>query len=211
VVSNLIDQNPDTFAAVEMHLQDAFATSWGNQRQSFYGVTSIPNLRFDGGPDAWPYTTYAAKLASAQAVPTDVTIELTGQESGTQQFEVRARVCIEPGGADKTMRIFMVHVLDHWPVSPTYSRNTVRLGAVAEDVSLIAGSCGDVTRTFTFDGTSWSNQDNIGIVAWAQQPTANPAPVYQAAQMKWPFPLPAEVFASTFEDGTTDDWSLVEP
>ena len=214
MVSSLVDSHPTTFATVWVHLQDGYQTSWGDQRFfNFYGETTIPNMWLDGvsNPDT-NYGQYAASLNQRLGLGTDVTIDLTGIETGTQQFDVRARVCVEPDGVEKTMRVYMVHALDHWPVAPTWYRNCVRQTVSTADVTVAPGTCEDVTRTFTFDATSWLNQGDIRIVAWAQVPSSSgPAEVYQAAQMSWPFPLPEEVFASDFEDGTTDDWSTVVP
>jgi hypothetical protein len=222
VVSTLIDTYPTTFAVYEMHVSDAFSNTWGNQRAVFYGnlAGGIPWFAYDGLFDGWfcqsgggqGISCYEPNLLQRQPTATDVTIELYGAETGSQTYDVTAHVCIEPGGVDKTMRVYMVHALDHWPATPTYSRNTVREGAATEDVTVAPGACVDVVRTFVFDATSWAQQSDIKIVAWAQTPaTAYPAEVHQAKVMHWPFIPYTDIFADDFEDGTTDAWTEVLP
>jgi len=189
----MIDSYPDTFAGIFIHVSaDGYETEWGDDRgTNFYNIWSdgIPWFAYDGLWDAWPIETYVSKFVTRQTVPTDVTIELEGCESVSQTYDILARVCIEAGGVDKTMRIYMVDTLDHYPALAPYYRNCLRQAATTQDVTVSAGSCADVVRSFTFDATSWANQADIRIIAWAQTPLdAYPAEVHQAAQMGWPFP-----------------------
>jgi hypothetical protein len=214
VVSSLIDANPTTFAVVEIHVSDPpWTATWGTQRALFYGnlADGIPWFAYDGLWDAWPIETYETKLHQRQAVATDVTIDLIASHTGIQTYDVTAHVCVEAGGTGKTMRIYMVEVLDHWPATPTYEHNTLRQGATTQDVTLAASGCADVTRTFVFDATSWAQQSDIKIVAWAQTPaTGWPAEVHQAKVMSWPFPT-REIFADGFESGNVSHWSAAAP
>jgi hypothetical protein len=219
VVSDLIEENPTTFAVYEMHVGDSLPSDWANQRRLFYDDISdgVPWFAYDGMFDAWwpqgggtqGIANYEPNLILRQAIPTDVTIELDGVETGAQTYDVTAHVCVEEGGTGKTMRIYMVHALDHWPATPTYVRNTIRYGVTTEDVTVAAGDCADVTRTFAFDATSWAQQSDIKIVAWAQTPaTSYPAEVHQAKVLGWPFP---SVFADGFDSGGTEGWSFIAP
>ena len=193
MVTGLISSNPDTFAVVSIHVgaQDPYAIPWGEARgEDFYNIWSdgVPWFAYDGLWDAWPIETYGSKLAARQAVPTDVTIDMCGTEVSGSTYDVTADVCLEAGGTGKTMRIYMVQVLDHYPASPTYYRNCLMQGAPTEDITLAPGQCQEVTQTFTFDGTSWADQENIKIIAWAQTPAAAyPAEVHQAKTLHWPF------------------------
>jgi len=38
----MLDNFPDRVAGVQIHIADAYETSWGRDRQAFYGVTAIP-------------------------------------------------------------------------------------------------------------------------------------------------------------------------
>ena len=124
-----------------------------------------------------------------------MTIELFGEHVSGDTYEITAYVCVEPTGAAKTMRIYMVQVLDYWPASPTYHRNGFKQAATTQDITLAPGECLEVVRQFTFDGDSMGDQANIKIIAWAQEPqdTSPPtdrAEVHQSCTMTWPFPPP---------------------
>ena len=210
-----MDTYPTTFAVYQMHVSDPpYNTAWADTRRVFYGNISdgIPWFAYDGLWDAWPIGSYESNLNLRQAVPTDVTIEMYGTESGVQTYDIVAQVCIEPGGIDKTMRVYMIEALDHWPATPVYERNTCRQGATTEDVFVTAGSCATVTRTFVFDAISWAQQNDIKIIAWAQTPSVvYPAEVHQAKVLAWPFTPLTAIFADGFETGTTDAWTSVTP
>jgi hypothetical protein len=216
VVTGLIEEFPDTFAMVEIHAGDgSYNTAWGNQRKTFYSNVHYPDMWMDGvsHPDATT-SQYRPALRARQQIPTDVTIEMTALESGTQTYDVRARVCVEASGTQHTMRIYMVQLLNNWPTSTATHKyhNTVRQGATTEDVTVAPGECADVTRTFVMDAISWNQQADIEVAAWAQVPNNHsPAEVYQAKIMKWPFPLTEDVFADGFDTGDASGWSLVIP
>jgi hypothetical protein len=163
-------------------------------------MPGTPTAWFDGtlwDEGAWDndqqmYDWYLSDYTTCRAAPTDVTVSVTGVQQAGQTFTIRARVCVEAGGVAKTVRIYMAQVLDHWPTTFTYLRNGFKQAATTEDVILAAGECQLVTRTFTFDATSWANQRNIRLIVWAQEPQAdsthaNPATTYQAAVLNWPF------------------------
>lgn len=189
---------PTTFAFVQIHAGDSYATTWGNARMNFYGVGGYPTSWTDGMLEQEGYagyTQYRADYLTRRAVPTYVTIELGGRviNPTTHTYEVGAKVCMEAGGSTTSMKIHIVHVLDYWPNPPTYSRNGFRTSAFAHGsaptITLAPGQCQTVLGTFTFDSTSWSNQSNIKIIAWAQATNSSgPANVYQAGIMTWPFP-----------------------
>jgi len=193
---------PDTFAFVQIHVGDSYSTSWGNSRFSFYAGTGYPMTIFDGvlkHSGSHTYTIYQSEFLSRASVPTDVTIELTGDFVSGQAYEVQANVCVEAGGAERTMRIYMVQVLDYWPASPTYHRNGFKQAADTHgsepDITLAGGECETIVREFTFDADSWADQENIKIVVWAQVPGSPwPKEAYQSAVMAWPFPPSTALF-----------------
>ena len=190
-----MDAYPDTFAFIQIHHGDAYATSWGNSRASFYGLAVYPSSWFDGVTQregAKSYAVYEFDYNNRRAVSTDVTIDLTGQLFSGTTYEIVATVCIEPDGTGKTMRFQLVEVLDYWPEGDTHApRNTFRQAATTQDITLAPGECQEVVKPFTFDATSWARQANIKIVAWAQEPhDVGPAEVHQAAISAYPFEPP---------------------
>ena len=210
---NTLATNYPNFVVVEYHVQDAYAEPWGEARGEFYDIWAlgIPWFAYDGLWDAWPINTYESKLQQRLAVPTDVTLELSGVELAADTWEFTAEVCVEAGGAGKDMRIYMVQALDKYPPTPTYSRNTFQQAASTEDVTVAAGACVEVVRTFTFDALSMATPEEIRVMAWAQAPLPGiPADVHQAAQLKWPF-AEAAMFADGFESGDTAAWSATVP
>jgi hypothetical protein len=133
---------------------------------------------------------YMGSYNTRNNTPTDVTLDLGGAQVSGQTYQISVTVCIEAGGAGKTMRIYVVDVLDGRYDSglPTYSRNSFQQAATPLDVTLSPGECETITRQLTFSSVSWSHQDDIKIIAWAQAPNSSaPANVYQAAVMSWPF------------------------
>jgi len=210
VVNTLITNYP-SFVVVEYHIDDAYATAWGNARADFYGATPLPWFAYDGLWDAWPIELYEANLQQRLAVPTDVTLELSGVELAADTWEFTAEVCVEAGGVGKDMRIYMVQALDKYPPVYSYSRNTFQQAATTEDVTVAAGACVEVVRSFTFGTLSMANPEDIVVMAWAQEPLPGiPAEVHQAAQIPWPF-VEAAMFADGFESGDASAWSAVVP
>lgn len=212
MVNTLVTNYPN-FVVVEYHVQDAYALPWGEARGEFYDIWAlgIPWFAYDGLFDAWPISNYESNLQQRLAVPTDVTLELSGVELATDTWEFTAEVCVEAGGAGKTMRVYMVQALDKYPPVFTYSRNTFQQAAATEDVTVAAGECAEVVRSFTFDALSMATPEEIRVMGWAQAPLDGiPADVYQAAQVAWPFAVPA-MFADGFESGDASAWSGAVP
>jgi len=213
VVSTLIDTYPN-FVVVEYHVSDPpYSLPWGESRGVFYNIwgDGIPWFAYDGLFDAWPIDMYEPNLQTRLAVATDVVLTLSAIEQSADTWQVTAEVCVEASGVEKDMRIYMVQALDKWPSPPSYSRNTFQQAATTEDVTVAAGACVDVVRTFTFDATSMAHQEDIRIAAWAQDPLGGiPAPVHQAAIIEWPFAEPP-FFADGFESGDTSAWSVTVP
>lgn len=191
----MVDTYPETFAFVQFHGGDGYGVPWGNDRFNFYGVQYTPTMWYDGLIErvgAQPYATYQSLFLTRRAIPTDVTIEVAGAQVSGPTYRIQATVCLEAGGTAKTLRLYIVQVLNHWPASPTYSRNGFKQAAATEDITLSPGQCQVVSREITFDEQdSWPNQENIRIIVWAQAPlSSGPAEVYQAAIMPWPFEPP---------------------
>jgi hypothetical protein len=199
----MLESYPTTFTFVEIHIGDAYGTTWGNARHTFYtagnGHTGTPEAWFDGTLECYgaytdlemQYNWYRTQYDQRAGLPPPVIIRLTGEQVSGQTYEVTASLRLHPnwGAMPLTFRFNMVQVLDNWPPDNAYSRNGFKQAATSQDVTLVKGQWAKIERTFTFDSTSWANQDDIKIIAWAQTTaSAAPAEVYNAAQMTWPFP-----------------------
>ncbi len=191
--------NPNTLVFLEVHGDDAYATTWGNNRMSYYGVGGYPATWTDGvieqegvyTNDAQQYNYYLNQYNTRRATTTDVTMQIGGAQASGQTYNIRVLVGLEPAGAAKSMRIHILHALDHWPPDFSYYRNTFRYAATPNyvDVTLLPGQFQMVNASVTFDATSWASQSNIRMIAIAQQISGG-STIYQAAQMGWPFPPP---------------------
>ena len=172
----------------------------------------MPFLGYDGlfnaGSD---WLRYEPELQQRFLDSTDVTLAVSGVEVAADTYDITTEVCIEASGTGKTMRIYTVQVLDHYPRTAAYYRNSFIQAAVEEDVALAAGECTQVSRTFTLGADSMAQIEDVKIVAWAQEPLDfYPAEVHQAIESPWPFIGPA-IFSDGFESGGLAGWSGTNP
>lgn len=215
----MITDYPNTLGTVVYHLNPPLATSFGNMRWGLYTGYYIPHSVHDGLYDAWPYTTYESKFLSRQAVTTDVTIDMTAFGGGETR-QVNATVCIEPGGTSKTMKIWMVQVLDNFG-SSYLTRNAVRAGNAGVEITLAPDECVTVTETFVLGADSLASPGDVKFFAWAQDPVFVQVPdpsmppggyswaeVHQANKALVPF---EGLFIDGFESMDTSAWSSATP
>ncbi len=201
-INRMLNEMPTTFTSVQIHGGDAYAISWGATREAFYGVGGYPTVWFDGQNraqgaytnDTSQYNWFMSIYNTCRARPTDVTLVVGGEPVSGQTYRITARIGVEPTGTAKTVRLYFAHVLDYYPYSADNRyRNCLRTPGVATNVvTLQPGAFQEVSRTFTFDSTSWANQSNIKIIVWAQvNNPSGPAAVHNAYSLNWPFqPLP---------------------
>ena len=200
-----------TFAAIFIHVwDDDYDLPWGNDRTDLYGgcADGIPWFAYDGLFDAWPIASYESNYIARQAVPTDVTIDLFGDAVSADSYDIKATVCVEPGGEQADFTFYTVQVLDHYPDVAPYYRNCFMQAVETEGVTVNPGQCVDIQNTLVFDALNMSRQDDIKIMAWAQTAAVLwPAEVFQAAQMGWPFMSSTDIFEDGLESGDTILWS----
>jgi len=214
-VSDLIDDYQD-FVVIEYHVNDPpYATPWGDARAvDFYDIFSgfLPWFGFDGLFNAgYDWLNYEPQLQQRLTVTTDVTLTISGVEVAADTYDITAEVCVEVGGVGKTMRLYIAQLLDNYPPTELYYRNSFMQAAPTEDVILAAGQCAQVVRTFTFGADSMAQIEDVKIVAWAQEPLDfYPAEVHQAIESPWPFIGPA-IFSDGFESGGVAGWSGTNP
>jgi len=191
---------PGTFTMVE-YVSGFGDSNFRSARASLYGVSGTPTVWFDGslsvvgaGSTSSAYTNYMTAYNSRMATATDVSILLGGTQVEGQTYQITAQVCIDAGGTAKTLRVYMVQVLDYWPGTahtPRYGFvQSATVHASPDIVAVSPGGCASVTHNFTFTGDSWTNQEDIKIVAWAATNTSPYKTIYQAATLHWPFEPP---------------------
>ncbi len=187
---------PDSLAFVQYQIFDDTSTPWGDARWDFYSFQYTPSAVFDGGDfvigsvhdDVQQYNIYRANhLLPDREIPTDVTLHVSATPLFGQTYRVTVAVGLEAGGAAKTVRLFLVQVLDHWPSFKPYHRNGFKQAAPTVDVALIPGDVQTFEVDFEFDADSWAAQQDIKLIAWVAQPyDVGPAVVFQAATRCWP-------------------------
>ncbi len=198
----MLNELPTTFTCLQIHGADAYAISWGSTRETFYGVSGYPTVWFDGQNraegaytnDLSQYNWYMSLYNTCRARPTDVTLEVGGEPVSGQTYRITARIAVEPTGTAKTVKVYFAHVLDYYPYSADNRyRNCLRTpGVTTSVVTLEPGQPQEISKSFTFDATSWANQANIKIIVWAQVNNLYaPAAIHNAYSLNWPFhPLP---------------------
>jgi hypothetical protein len=218
----MIDTYPDTLAFIAINKNDSFQVPWGTMRDNVYDAAWTPFSCHDGLEDAWPISTYETKFLARQAIPTDVTVDVMVFGGGASRT-VMATVCIEAGGAGKSMDVWMAQVLDHYGIV-NFDRNMVRDGSDGVEITLAPGECSTVTESFVLDAQSQASPDNVKYFAWAQDTNWVYDPEVQYISGQWYGAWFAEVFQGgkalapfdgilydDFEDGTTSAWSAVIP
>jgi hypothetical protein len=198
-LSGLMDANPDRFIFVQTHASDAFATTWGNQRMSFYSVPGFPTTWMDGTigrVGQYANSVYINDFNARRNVPTDVTMSLTSEHVDGASFNVGVTVGIEASGTAHTMRVHILQVLDHAPAG-THYRNCFVQNAPVQTITLQPGQSQTLNAAFTMTGTSWTpstNRDELKIIAFAQLANSTgPAAVYQCGQLRWRNLMPTDL------------------
>jgi len=232
VVEDIAEDYPTTFAPITMHVNgDGYETPWGQSRlDSYYNLASAtPSFIVDG---TWICSSadYRYFVEQQLGVPTDMTIDLSANQVSGDTWDVTARICLE-GGGGRQVRIYTAATLDGYPNPPEYSTNVLRQDVVEHTVTVPGGGCQDVISQIKLDSVSMSNQSDVVIVTWAQDPSSSgPATVYQAGIMRWPFPAGPElttieidpasaevelggqvVFTATGKDQFGDPYPLSDP
>lgn len=199
---------PDTFTVVQYHTS-GYATSFGNGRAGFYGVGGIPDAWFDGRVnkggaytnDTQQYNYYMGAYNERIVIDSDLILELGGEEVTAPTYEFSVRVNNTSGDTEWEVTIHMVQVLNGFPASGGYHSHCMVQHVLTQDITLAPGASQTLSDQITLGGgpgwdTSWTNKENVKIIAWAQRPgTSQPKRVHNAVQMDWPFePLPDDEY-----------------
>jgi len=195
----LLDEFPQSFVPLQIHVSDPYQTEWGDARKEYYGVTATPSCWFDGTLScvgAYPTVEqqvewYRSQILARQSVPTEISLEITGEWTAPRTYEALATACRDEGGDPEpmSMRVHLVQALDHWPEAGEDNRYGFKQAAPSKLVYLEPGECRVVKAVFVFDDDSWAAPEKIRLIAWAEEPSdTGPAEVFQAAARDWPFP-----------------------
>jgi thiol-disulfide isomerase/thioredoxin len=189
---NLQQDRPDDVVGIMIHGSDAYSTSWGDSRMSFYGVPGYPTVWADGWSDmvgsygsvGANYTQLNNMVNSCLARSTDVAIDLQGEELSASQYQISGEISVDAGGAGKTIRVQLIQCFNQtdWPESAEMQFHTVRQAASSFDVTLAAGQSHTWDHTFTLSSESLSTPSEVSYICIAQTPNSSgPAQVFNAA------------------------------
>jgi len=210
----LMDEYPDTFFAIQIHGGDSYATTWGDQRQSFYGIPGYPTVWMDGilsqvgsyGSGASNYNNLRSMYLQRQADSTDVTMAMCGDVVDSDTYTVGITVGIESSGSSNTMRVHCAQVLENYPSNPSYSYACF-MQADSQVISLNPGETENVEFTFNLNSASTANLSDVNFIAWAQTPNSSgPAEVHQAEKHSY---NAGDCQIDTFTVGTKGDFATI--
>ncbi|MGD8450806.1 MAG: multiheme c-type cytochrome [Phycisphaerae bacterium] len=220
----LLDTYPDSLAFIQYQIFDAeYSKPWGDNRWAYYEAEYTPAAIFDGTDKLegaiedldQQYTIYRANhFLPERANPTDVTVEFDNVlQLGGPNYLVDVAVSVEPGGVAKTMDVYIVQVLDHWPDTKPYHRNGFKQAAPVEQITVGPGQTGYAQYIFSLDDDSAEREEDVKFIAWAQQPEPGfPAAVYQAAVRVWPLiTIPGDADADGYPDAVDDCPNRYDP
>jgi thiol-disulfide isomerase/thioredoxin len=189
-LSNIMDANPDRFIFIQTHASDAFATTWGNQRMSFYNVPGFPTTWMDGTLQRvgqHSAATYQSDFNTRRNISTDVTMDLSADHRSGSTFSIAIDIGVESGGVARSMRVHILQILDHHPVGSHY-RNCFVQNAPVQTITVQPGQTTRVETEFTLSGSSWvqTARDDVKIIAFVQATNpSGPAAIYQSGQLRW--------------------------
>ncbi len=196
-MNSLLNDYPDSFFGIQLHIGDGYAIGWTGQRANHYNVGGTPTTWFDGvlecvgayTNDTQMYNWYNQQRAIRANVPTDVTIELSAVESAAQTYDITATIGIDAGGVGKELRLHFVEVLDYYPASgDNRYRNCVIEHQAGGVYTLAPGESTTATRTFAITDASWTYREDAKIVVFARVPgTPAPKEIHNVGVLAWPF------------------------
>ena len=180
---NLQQDRPDDLVGLMVHGGDAYTTSWGDSRLSFYSVGGYPTVISDGwdemagsyGSVSANYSQLNSRVNSCLARSTDVSLEMQGEELSGSQYQLSIEAAIDAGGTGKTIRVQLIQCYNqtNWPESNELQFHTVRQHASSFDVTLNPGQSHAWTHTFTLSGESLANPGEVTYICIAQTPSSS--------------------------------------
>ncbi len=195
-----MDNYEDSFAFVQYHLFDGSDHPWSDQRWADFGNPQTPTAVFavidkvEGAVEDTDtqYRIYRTNhFLPRRGLTNDVTLDLDTAEVSPGKYHVSATVGIEAGGTDKTLRVTVVHVLDHWPADPSYQRNGFKGAGPTADITVAAGTTQVVEGEISLDSDQMADPENVKVIAWVQLVTGDGlGEALQAAVRRWPLAPP---------------------
>jgi len=209
----LMDEFPDSMFSMQIHGGDAYATTWGNIRQSFYSVPGYPTVWMSGtynqaGSYGSPNANYQQlrnRYIQLVNQGTDVTINVCGEPVNSNTYNVGATIGIEPDGTSKQMDIHCAQMLKFIP-SGGYNYGCF-MDATNTTINVSAGEFVDVEFTITLNSASASNTEDVVFFVWAQEVSSSgPANIHQVERHIF---NEGDCTIETFTVGPTSDFVTI--
>jgi hypothetical protein len=197
--------------ALQVHTSgDGPITPWGTTRKIFYDVGGIPDVWVDGitqltgsyQNDTQDYNRMLNACNARWQHPTDVTIEVWGDQIDDDLWNFTVKVGLEANGQAKTVHVHLVQVLFDYPYSADGRyNNAVMYGKDMGTMDLEPNETVTLEHEFAFDATSWADKENTRVLAIVQDPASSgPAEVHQAEITFYPFAPPPDSCPWDFDD-----------
>jgi len=204
IMSNLYNANPETFALVQIHINDAYelSSNWDiNRLTQFYQSQYLPTCMFDGREQrigsGWTQVQLNAIYQARRNTPTDVIVTAHASLHEGSVYAVNADVAVESGGAARTMRVYIAQVLDHYPTGSHYRNCLRQIYVHPTTITLNPGEAQTIETSMTFAPVDMGRTQDIRVVAWAQAtgtvwvPGTDNTVVYNADIINYPFVEPS--------------------
>lgn len=187
----LNNMGDDDLGLVQVHISDNVTIQWGTNRANMYGVTAIPTVVLEGQQKWVGYSTQnVAAIQNAinarLAVATDVVIQMGATQIDADSWEVNGTVSLEPTGTAKTVRLWTLQLLNHYPAG-THHHNCLRQAFGGVDIALTPGSSEPFSYTINLAAYDVQHMEDVKITVFAQKPGGYPAEVYNTYVMTYPF------------------------
>jgi len=207
-------------AAIENHNGDAFANTYSNARNSFYGVPGYPTAYFDGGNSVVGgshtqsmYSSYWPKVQQRMNIPSPVTINVWGSHTNlTYNVTVTVAKVANITGSNIRLHLCLTesHIVYAWQgMSEVNYVN--RLMAPDQNGTALDFSETDVLEIpLTFNVQIGWNINQMELVAFVQ--TNSNKEILNGYMVKLPFlmPPPPPLAATFTSDTTTCETSMVQ-
>ncbi|MBM3436045.1 MAG: Omp28-related outer membrane protein [Bacteroidetes bacterium] len=114
--------NGDPVAPIANHNGDPYANTYSNARNSYYGITGFPTVKFDGilqqvGASGNMYPAYKAKVDQRMAVLSNFVITMLGYNNGLNYTVLVTVDMVEPYAGTNLVMQFTItesHIPENW-------------------------------------------------------------------------------------------------
>jgi PKD repeat protein len=210
-VDDLIE-NGWPVAAIENHNGDPFANTYSNARNNYYGVPGYPTAYFDGVSSVVGgshtesmYPSYLPRVQARMAVPSEVTLGVTGSHTGlTYTIAVTVTKVAPINGNNIRLHVCLTesHIVYAWEGQSevSYVDRLMVPDQLGTELNFTDSDVLEIPLTFNIQG-GW-NLNQLELVAFVQ--TNSNKEIHNACKVKLAFLLPPPPpLAASFSSDTS--------